>query len=420
MSALRTSGMVVCALVLTVTLMGVGFAPVAGQEESGSTPEDDGEQQVTQDPVVTPTPVVGSTSGRLQAPQETPPAETEGETTSGPVASTSDSDLSIPVLTQGLIYLNGGDVVWQVREVEIIGTDAESVVGNARVILQRSGVSVIRNDVTGKRARLEPGEAYFASAGDPYSAMADNGEQSVVWVFEISNSSDVGPSAFYLSPDVSGYPEAVYDFEFSRNVVGGGESAEFEGQSGPSLLVVLSGDVSVDTGDDSANLTAQDGLVVDNNATITAENGQAVYVAMTVGPEVSDATAADPEPVETPTDDTSGETAAEEVPAEEAPVEEPPADTGQQTGEFVTSIAVTATEGLSVSIYADGALVFEGWLEAGQSTAYFNGSVFEVYTTSGENTVFTNACGGDFLMGYETGDAYYYLEATEESCAPIG
>jgi propanediol dehydratase large subunit len=46
------------------------------------------------------------------------------------------------------------------------------------------------------------------------------------------------------------------------------------------------------------------------------------------------------------------------------------------------------------------------------------GTVFEVYTSSGVNTNFTNACGDYFKMGYEEGEAYYTLAASESSCAP--
>jgi len=48
------------------------------------------------------------------------------------------------------------------------------------------------------------------------------------------------------------------------------------------------------------------------------------------------------------------------------------------------------------------------------------GSEFEVYTTSGANTLFVNSCGTPaFNMGYEPGEAYYILRADESSCAPI-
>ena len=438
---MRVTGMVACALILASMSMWAVAMPAAGQGPVGSMRPLDlrlgqdanraQSQQATQDPVVTPTPVVGSTSGQVQSPPEdaSPEPETQEAPTTNAAqtaapAATSDSDLSVPVLAQGLIYLTGDAVIWQVREVEL--SESSTVTGNARVILQRSGTSVVRNDVTGKRARLEPGEAYFASADDPYTITEESGT-SVVWIFEISNNNTVGEGAFYLSPDVTGYGEAVYDYEFARNVIGTGETAEFEGGSGPSLLMVLSGEVNVTGGGSTASLSARDGLIVDAGATIEGPNsGEAVYVTMTVGPEVGDIPAGAPEPVEDDAEPAEPDEPAQDSAATDsttsAETTEPaaPAETSQETGGFVTSIQVGAVESIGVTMYADGELVFDGWLAPGEWTAFYTGSEFEVYTTSGVNTLFNNSCGGDaFQMGFEPGEAYYVLSATAESCAPV-
>lgn len=130
---------------------------------------------------------------------------------------------------------------------------------------------------------------------------------------------------------------------------------------------------------------------------------------------------------------------AAETPAEEAPTEEPqvtptepegqatveeatePAASTGEDSTYVTSIAVTAVEPITVSVVADGVPVFDGELAAGESTSYFDGSVFEVYTSSGANTTFTNSCSDvPFNMGYEEGEAFYQLNADADSCAPIG
>jgi cytoskeletal protein RodZ len=90
------------------------------------------------------------------------------------------------------------------------------------------------------------------------------------------------------------------------------------------------------------------------------------------------------------------------------------------TGAYVTSIAVTALDNVYITITADGTLAYEGDLAAGETTDYFTGSEFEVYTTSGANTTFLNSCNTPaFNMGYEPGEAYYILKADESSCAPI-
>lgn len=430
---LRLTRLVACALLVVAVALGAIATPVAGQDGVESTPETDGESPDNAE--VTPTPVIGSASGNVQPPPEDASTETEQDSqaqqnqpdttsatteTTGPVASTAAGDTGPPVLAQGLIYLSGDPVRWHVRDVELAGES--TVIGNARVILQRTGASVIRNDVTGKRARLDPGEAYFASAGDPYTTFPEGNSGSTVWIFEIANNDEVGEGAFYLSPSVQGYGEAVYDYGFARYVVGAGESAEIEGGTGDSFLMVASGNVAVNDGDASASLSARDGLVVSSGSTIDGPNsGEAVVFVMTVGPQVSDTSAADPEVATEPASQPDSPAATETETAEADEPAAPPANPAPGAGEYVTSIQVGAIESVGITLYADGELVFDGWLGAGEWTAFYNGSVFEVYTTSGANTVFNNSCGGDsFQMGFEPGDAYYVLQANEESCAPIG
>jgi cytoskeletal protein RodZ len=95
-----------------------------------------------------------------------------------------------------------------------------------------------------------------------------------------------------------------------------------------------------------------------------------------------------------------------------------PASNVNEDGNYVTSIAVTAQDLIYVEVTADGERVFAGELQAGESTDQITGSTFQVYTDSGVNTRFINACGRDFSMGSEEGEAQYTLSADEESCPP--
>jgi cytoskeletal protein RodZ len=91
-----------------------------------------------------------------------------------------------------------------------------------------------------------------------------------------------------------------------------------------------------------------------------------------------------------------------------------------QAGTYVTSISIAALEQpITLSIVADGVAVFEGRLEPGETSGFFDGSVFEVFTSSGANTEFTNSCGIPFNMGWEPGEAFYILNADEDSCDPV-
>ena len=87
-----------------------------------------------------------------------------------------------------------------------------------------------------------------------------------------------------------------------------------------------------------------------------------------------------------------------------------------KVGEYDTTIKITAESDISVIFYTDGNLVFEGDLEAGESTEAFPGSSFEVETSSGGATLFTNNCDEDFYFGDNSGEAIYQFDAGPDSC----
>jgi cytoskeletal protein RodZ len=89
-----------------------------------------------------------------------------------------------------------------------------------------------------------------------------------------------------------------------------------------------------------------------------------------------------------------------------------------KVGEYDTSISVTAETDLYITFYSNGNVEFDGNLSAGDTIGPFPGSQFEVYTTSGANTQFTNACGDVFRMGDQPGEITYELNASAESCPP--
>jgi hypothetical protein len=80
------------------------------------------------------------------------------------------------------------------------------------------------------------------------------------------------------------------------------------------------------------------------------------------------------------------------------------------------SINIVANAELYVVVVADGVTVFDGPIPAGGQSGEIFGSTFEVYTTSGGQTLFINSCGDEFFMGYETGEARYTLTADGSSC----
>jgi cytoskeletal protein RodZ len=124
------------------------------------------------------------------------------------------------------------------------------------------------------------------------------------------------------------------------------------------------------------------------------------------------------EPTSTPTEEAVVEEIAEPTeeesaaPVEEEYVEEPTEEispTDPPVG--MAGIMITAEGPIYVEITADGVPQFAGELAPGQSTDWYVASNFEVYTTNGGQTLFTNDEGGTFYMGYEEGEAFYAFPA---------
>lgn len=116
-------------------------------------------------------------------------------------------------------------------------------------------------------------------------------------------------------------------------------------------------------------------------------------------PVVEEAASSDAEAT-AETDSTSDEDVIEE------PTEEP-----TSLPEGVASIKITALADITVEVIADGVSVFSGDLAQGSESDWYSGSSFVVYTTSGQNTQFTNDRGDEFFMGYEEGEATYELQS---------
>ena len=423
---------VAIALMLALAFGGPAALPLAQVAAQTANPTPDPANQTGEETPVAPRDPTApqSSQNQNQQAQETPAPETDNQSStqqtqqpsSGADAATGAGEPA--VLAHGLAYVSGDQVVWQVRETEMPdAADAEATTSNAAIMLQRDGSTVVRNDATGKRAKLDPGEAYFRAADDPYTAISDS-NGSVVWTFELVLSNDVADDAFYESPLIDDLSEGVYDMMLTRFVLQPGDSAPLPDHTGPALLMISTGEVDVEDDSGLSTLAASDGQLMPGDGTVTNNStSPAVYVVALLGDEVSDDTAAAPQQQattpEATTETSTDTTTTEETPAAEATTEAAPAEPAtDESGQYQTSINVTANAEIYLVITADGVTVFDGTLPAGSSSGAVVGSTFEVYTSSGVNTVFTNACGDTFQMGYEEGEANYVLTADASSCAP--
>jgi len=405
-------------LVLVASIVAVPNAIAQDNEDTTQTSEEEAELEAT--------PAPGDDEGDNQAADEATPTTDEEANQESASAGESSLEPGHPaVVSQGLALLTGDQAVWQVREIEISGDQAEA--GAAAHVLQRDGETIIRNDVTAKRALIEPGEAYFRAGDDPYTFTSEGGD-ATVWMFEIVDPDDVADDAFYESPLIDQYDEGIYDSELIRFELDPGDEFDLPSHTGPALLMVTAGEVDVEDerglgllADGQGQLIGGDGMVRNSGS----EPASFVFAALGASvDEGAGATAAEEEPDATTDAEDEDENAAanaeEDTLAEEetgdtteAAAEEPAAS-GE--GGFTATINVTAQEDLTLTIVADGIEVFNGPLPAGSSSGAVAGSTFEVTTSSGVNTVFTNACGDEFVMGYDEGPATYTLNADASSC----
>jgi cytoskeleton protein RodZ len=77
-------------------------------------------------------------------------------------------------------------------------------------------------------------------------------------------------------------------------------------------------------------------------------------------------------------------------------------------GPGMATVRVIAQGDIQVTVEADGAVVFSGWLGSGSATEFYSAANFAVTTSDGSLTLFENAATGQqFYMGYGQNETYY-------------
>jgi hypothetical protein len=280
--------------ILLLSLMGGSFgAARAATPQAQATPSPEGTPLATpkERPTARPTtPVSNATPVTAATPQLSPTPISHGE-----------------VIAQGLAIPPTEAAAWRVREVTLPTADqAESETDGFSFTLQMQGVSVMRNDITNKRARLEAGEAYFMSADDPYTRRGEGDRSSRAWIFEVvaPNASTEGleGDVIFTSDSIESWPAGVRDLEMIRNILAPGESSALPIHVAPALVMITSGSVEVvEPGGTPRTLNARQGLVADELTLTNTGDDAASYVVVTIGQRVLDqATTAVPSE-ETPT-----------------------------------------------------------------------------------------------------------------------
>lgn len=340
-------------------------------------------------------------------------------------------------LAHGLAFYDGDDLVWQVQEIKVpVISEASGATSEPSIVVQREGQSIIRNDATGKRALLAPGEAFFITSEDSYTIMAED-DGSTLWKYSLVDPDDVAGDAFYESPTLTSVRNGTYDFKLVRYVLEPGETADLPSNSGAGLVMPGSGEVQVDHGGQLSLLglegTHGQGQALRQPTSLSNTGSQpAVAFYLFLGDDVSDESSAPAQNTSSTSNNSnssSGDTSADVTPsADGAETTTEGSGSGEVTspedqadgGPYLAQINIYAEVELYLVVTVDGTVWYDGTLPAGQWSGAMPGSHFEVYTSAGSSTLFENACGLQFYMGEEPGEATYVLEATADSCPPPG
>ncbi|MDQ2683456.1 MAG: thrombospondin type 3 repeat-containing protein [Chloroflexota bacterium] len=222
-------------------------------------------------------------------------AADSGDTGGSPNVAAIDVDDAWMTIAQGLAAFDSfEDGVYRITAMEPREqSEAPSVTAPYYGFLyQMDGTTIVRNDATGKRARLEPGEAYYFSAGDPYTRYREDGP-SRAWLIEIvpedADPADAAGTVIYTSDTIDGFPDDTRDFELISDILLEDAEAEFPDYDVDLLVMVTVGELEISHDGDTKRLVAPAAFQVSERFTLTnEENDPAVYIVARVGPSVGE------------------------------------------------------------------------------------------------------------------------------------
>ena len=253
-----------------------------------------------------------------------------------------DTESHEQVVAQGLAIFDISPAIWRVTELELpAAEDAAPITRDVSFHVQLEGTTVIRNEVTTKRALIEPGEAYFFSGGDPYLSQTGGTATSRAWIIEYlpedASADDAGGTVRDKSSPIGEFPDGARDLELVRNTLFPGEAAPFPEHEGSALVLVTSGSVIASAGAGVSALNAGDGLLLPGSVTLT-NNGdsRATYVIVIIGGKVgevgTDNASGGDEETPVTEEATPSATAESQPTATATPTQEPPSNDTDRDG----------------------------------------------------------------------------------------
>ncbi len=179
----------------------------------------------------------------------------------------------LQTIAQGVVTIDG-PITWRVRELALGSTGAPEAT-DASFALQQSGATIIRNELTGHRVRLDAGEADFLPAGDPFLRFAVGTSPSVLWSVDLLSPAATGSgvpatgTVLFTSDAIGDYPRGTFEVELARNTLLPGEAVVLPPYTGPVLVVVTAGQVEASlAGDQVTQMQAGDARLAGGNSSL--------------------------------------------------------------------------------------------------------------------------------------------------------
>lgn len=337
----------ILALVLMTALLASGGSAALAQDDGAG--EDQPTVETTREPRAQTDDEPTDNSGDDQPTDEE--TTTDEDTGNAPAAADIDITGTEQTIAQGLAAFDEfQDGIWRITELEPEDMDeALSITAPYfGFLFQVDGATIVRNDVSGKRARIEPGEAYYLSAGDGYTRYREE-SASRAWLIEIvpndTADGDAAGTVIFKSDEIDGFPADTRDVELIANHVLADGTASVPEYEVDALVVVTVGSLRVTGPDGDIEMDGPDALQVSGAVTITNTSGEpASYVIAKIGPTVAEYTGGSPTGESTDEDVTDEEVTDEETGDEEVLDESDPMFDGDGDALIDTDEAVYGTD----------------------------------------------------------------------------
>jgi hypothetical protein len=190
---------------------------------------------------------------------------------------------SAAVIAQGVYTVPAREHVWQVSTYTAEADADAATIANPTFVLSRATPLLVTNEVTGERLRIANGEAAFLAAGQTLR-LETFGPPDQFVAIELAPAG--GPSIG--AEPLTGVPftplSGARDLDLVRNVLNEGAESSLAEGAGPTLVLVLSGEISASVnGESPVTVTAGDVAEFTGEIAFTGVAGTSEYVAAYIG-----------------------------------------------------------------------------------------------------------------------------------------